>query len=123
MKDGLKSDELWVGSVTSNTLSGDDVRFGAAIAAAEIVDGSIGVAEASTDLYQAGSHSLSSGSRWVTFGTAFTNATYHVATTGIDGTVAARTRIDVGSKAVGSFIAVGSPTSTEAFDWGALSRK
>lgn len=115
MRDGLEEQNLKVGTVVASTiLSGADLA---------VASSKIGVAEVSTDVFQAGSNTLSSGSRWVTFGTAFSNANYHVACSA-NAAIAALpySVIGTGSKAVGSFIALGSPAGV-AFDWIAVARK
>lgn len=133
MLDGLKSDEIWIGSVFSNTLSGADLLVGASIATAEIensavttakiADDAVTVAKVATAVYQAGSHVLSSGSRWVTFGTAFATTNYHITCSASVGIAAEPySAIATGSKTIGSFIALGSPASA-VFDWIAVGRK
>ena len=118
MIDALKQEQFLAGSTFSDFLSGMDIQ----VATGTIPTITANTALTALDTIKAGSHVLSSGSRWVTFGTPFTDALYHVTTCQSVGTVAARTVIQTGSKTIGSFIAVGSPTSTEVFDWVAVRR-
>jgi hypothetical protein len=74
--------------------------------------------------FKAGSHALSSGSRWVIFTTAMPNATYHPVVTHMDATDGGAETIGVGSITAGSFIAVGSTSaSTAVFNWVAIPRQ
>lgn len=136
MQDGLSQENFKVGTVTaSTTLSGADLAVASAVidetelaadsvTASEIAAAAVGVSEMSPQVYQAGSHALSSGSRWVTFGTAFSNTAYHIAVTARDQADGGVELIGTGSFTVGSFIAVGSTSaSTAVFDWIAVGRK
>lgn len=136
MIDGLSTENMKVGTVTaSTTLSGADLSVASAtidatelasnsVTADEIAASAVGVSEVSAAVYQAGSHQLSSGSRWVTFGTAFANTNYHVSLAACDQSDGGVELIGHGSKTVGSFVAVGSTSdSTSKFDWIAVARK
>ena len=73
---------------------------------------------------KAGSHALSSGSRWIVLTTAFPNANYHVAVVVRDSSVGNQQMVGIGSVSAGSFILMGSlATSTAVVDWHAYPRQ
>lgn len=117
MIDGLSTEEMNVGSVTSSLISGADLKVGKKIATSEIEADAVGLSELNDVVSQAGTDTLSSGSKWVVFGTAFTNPPY-VVVSQRDAQDADVEIVGTASIAAGSFLAVGSVTdSTAKFDW------
>lgn len=129
--DGLRQEWLEAGSVRTETLSGFTLAISAAqIDATELAANSVDSSEIAADavivgkidetVYQAGSDVLSSGSRWVAFGTAFSNANYF-AVAGANAGIAAEpySVIGTGSKAAGSVLFMGSPAAA-TFNWVAI---
>ncbi len=153
MIDGMKTQEMWVGSNFAETFSGVSLQVGTSIATAELEDSSVtsskiaannvlsghilasnivtaGIANSSVTLAKiannaidADTNTLSSGSRWVAFRTAFAAPPF-VAATLLTNTRTAALAVDgdwlgVGSIAPGSFLAVGSPGGYN-FNWVAI---
>jgi hypothetical protein len=138
MIDGLAQENLTIGTllksatVTASTaLSGADLLVASAtIDATELAANSVDTSElaasavtpakVSSATYKAGSATLSSGSRWVTFETAFADAEYFIHVTAKNSVRNAVEPLGIGSKAVGSFLALGSVDSVRPFDWIAM---
>lgn len=144
MQDGLRTENFLVGSVTSNTLSGDIINVGEAVATAEIEDsaitfaklgnnaasgakisnrGIIDIAKLGAEVIDADTGTLSSGSRWVEFRQAFGAPPFVAASFTNNGRTNAQSRdgdwVGVGSIAAGSFLALGSPGGF-GFNWIAI---
>ena len=139
MIDGLKQEQMLVGSGYIDFISGTDIKTGTqttttgVFTTANMTTGSMITANITTlnaVTLKAGSNALSSGSRWVVFDSAFANKNYHVAFGQYSNArVALDTRDSdwvavsgVGYSAAGSFLAVGSP-GTYIFDWVAIPRQ
>ena len=122
MIDALKQENFLVGSTYSDFVSGMDAQLGTATITTSTLT-TANVTTLSAVNLKAGSAQLSSGSRWVVFGNAFGDTKYH-ATCSANAGIAAEpySVIGTGSKAAGSFIAVGSPAAA-VFDWVAIPRQ
>lgn len=126
MQDGLRTENFLVGSVISNTLSGDIINVGTAIATAEIEDSAVTLVKIAAAAVDADTNTLSSGSRWVAFRSAFTGTPWVAANVRSTGRTAQGANTDfgwfaVGSIAPGSFLALGSVAGGNwTFDWVAV---
>jgi len=120
--DGLASGELRTvdltatGSVQAALISGATTQVGATeIGTDEIADDAITAAkQVHTD---AGTNVLSSGSRWVSFAETYTSSPSVVACPTNEPIDSDFLYMGTGSVTAGSFIAVGSGTSTGSFIW------
>lgn len=120
MIDGLKQENYLGGSVFSDFVSGINLQF----STATIPTVTSNTAFTALDTIKSGSAALSLGSAVVTFGTAFTDANYHVTFASRDqASPNGAADISAGSYAPGSFMAIGSlATATDVFDWIAVRR-
>lgn len=141
MRDGLSTENFLVGSVTANTLSGDTVNVGTAIATAEIENnavtfaklannavsgtavsaGGIGtIAKIFAGVVDADTNTLSSGSRIVTFRQEFPAVPFVTATFLPNGRTANQARdgdwLSVGSITTTTALFLGSPGGYD-FNW------
>jgi hypothetical protein len=112
MIDGLKQERFLVGSTYSDYVSGMNIAVATITTTGTATLNAVVPGNA-----DAGSNVLSSGSRWVTFNKTFPSTPYVLATH----TIAAGGAVEligVGSITTGSFIALGSTTtSTVTFNW------
>ena len=135
MQDGLKTENFLGGSFIGDTISGVQFAVGPgeigyaemasnAISGAVVAAGGVGtIGKIFAGALDADTNTLSSGSRWVTFRSAFAATPFvmaglthnaAVANTGIETNF-----VRAGSVAAGSFLAIGSP-ATYTFNWIAI---
>ena len=134
MIDGLKQENFLVGSIISDTLSGTQFAVGPgeigyaemganAVSGANVAAGGIGtIAKIFAGAVDADQGTLSSGSRWTTFRSAFAAPPYVAASFDLNAKLANAgdaNWIGAGSIAAGSFLTLGSPASY-VFNWIAI---